>query len=212
MKNQGVRNHPFFHFKSFLGYLVNFYYFFNEMTHQLSLEVPYITNPKVLRIFDTSVWDSEVLSSEIKLDIISPGFIYPISLTVTRGFDRLYNSSSLGIYPSSDIDDLKKLPDGIYIIRLNNINGEDCEWVEYNHLRQTAIIECWNKALCSLNINDCTFLTKDIEKKRKDLYQIKMYIDAAKAKVEFCNSPNEGLELHNYAKKLLENYNRDCNC
>ena len=29
-------------------------------------------------------------------------------------------------------------------------------------------------------------------------------IDAAKAKVEFCQSPNEGMELYNFAKKKLK--------
>ncbi|BCV01357.1 MAG: hypothetical protein CM15mV42_0330 [uncultured marine virus] len=32
---------------------------------------------------------------------------------------------------------------------------------------------------------------------------IKTLIDAAVAKVEYCTSPNDGMELYNYAKKDL---------
>lgn len=169
-----------------------------------------MTNPKAMRIYDSSIWDENHLSSEIKLDIISPGFVYPSTHIVSRNFDRIFNSSNLGIYPTTEISELTALPDGIYIVRLTNINGEKEDWVEYNHLRQTLLLECWYKALCKINL-DKGYVTKDKEKQRRDLYQIKMYIDAAKAKVEFCKSPDEGLELHNYAKKMLGKYN-ECNC
>jgi len=183
------------------------------MSHNLSLEIPYISNPKVLRIFDTSIWDSDILSSQVKLDIIPPGFIYSTSFTVTRRFDKLYNNSNLGVQPVTDYSELGNLSDGIYIIRLTNIAGSEEEWIEYNHLRQTQLINCWFSALCKLYLNPCQDLTKDKDKIRKELYQIKAYIDSAKAKVEFCNSPNEGLELHNYAKKLLDKFNDSCkNC
>lgn len=183
------------------------------MAHNLTIEIPYITNPKVMRIYDTSVWDESILSSEIKLYIIAPGFIYPSEHTVTRRFDRLYNASNLGIYPVTDPSDLADLSDGLYIIRLSNINGEQEDFVEYNHLRQVKLINCWYSALCKLNLSDCSNLTNDIEKDRKELYQIKMYMDAAKAKVEYCNAPNDGLALHNYAKKLLDKYSQGCrNC
>ncbi len=177
------------------------------MIHDLSLEIPYISNPKVLRIFDTSSWDDNVLSTSIRLDVIPPGFIHSQSFIVKREFDKLYNSSSLGVYPVENINDLAPLQDGIYIVRLTDINGAQEEFVEYNHLRQTQILEQWYKALCQLRLNTCDTLTKDVEYQRKHLYQIKAYIDAAKAQVEFCNAPNEGLELHNYAKKLLDKLN-----
>jgi hypothetical protein len=181
------------------------------MSHKLAVEIPYITNPKVMRVYDSSVWDSEVLSSEIKLSITPAGFVYPTEFIVKRGFDRLFNVSNLGIHT---VDDLTDLPDGIFIIRLSNSNGDcsDCsQWVEYNHLRQVQLLNSWYSALCKLNLSDCTDITKDVEKERQKLYQIKMYIDAAKAKVEYCKSPNEGLALHNYAKKLLDKFNSSCN-
>lgn len=182
------------------------------MAHNLALEIPLMTNPKVLRIYDASVWDSNLLSTQIKLEIISPGFIYPVTQVVTRRFDRLFNVSNLGIYPVTDYSELTDLPDGIYVIRLTNINGSEEDWVEYNHLRQTSLLNCWYSALCSLRLNPCDDLDKDKEEKRKQLMKIKSYIDAAKAEVEYCKAPNMGLELHNYAKKLLEKFNNKCKC
>lgn len=168
-----------------------------------------------MRIYDTSIWNPEELSSEIKLHITPAGFIYPVEFVVSRGFDKLLNTSNLGISPAEDMSELGNLPDGIYIVRLSSSNG-DCttcsQWVEYNHLRQVQLLNCWYSALCKLNISDCGDITKDVEKQRKELYQIKMYIDAAKAKVEYCKSPNEGLALHQYAKKLLDRYNNGCDC
>jgi hypothetical protein len=35
-----------------------------------------------------------------------------------------------------------------------------------------------------------------------------MYLDAAKAKVEFCQEPQKGMTLYNYAIKLLNKF--DC--
>lgn len=180
------------------------------MSHILSIEIPEITNPKVLRVYDSSTWDPLLNSDEVKLDIISPGFLEPKEIIVSREFDKLLNCSNLGIYVVTDPSEYVNLPDGIYVIRLTNTNGQDSEWVEYNHLRQVCLLNKWYKALCSLSLNPCNMLTKDIEEKRKELYQIKMYIDAAKAKVEYCKSPNDGLELHHYADKLLSKYSENC--
>lgn len=182
------------------------------MIHNLSLEVPFISNPKVLKVSDLTVWNNSVPSESIKLNIICPGFIYGKSFDVKRGFDKLFNSSSLGIYVVTDLNDLTPIPDGIYIIRLTNVSGVE-EYVEYNHLRQTQILEKWYKALCKLRLSACDKFDEEKEEERRLLYQIKSYIDAAKAQVEYCNAPNEGLELHNYANSLLDKYNNSCkNC
>lgn len=180
------------------------------MVHDLNLEMPFVSNPKVLKIFDTSIWDENTPSTEIELSIVSPGFKTPVIFNVKRGFDKLFNCSTLGIYPVTNLKDLTDIPDGIYIIKLTNKYLTDEEFVEYNHLRQTKILGDWHKALCKLRLNDCDNLTKDIEEERKRLYQIKAYIDAAKAQVEYCNAPNEGLELQLYAKSLLDKYSKTC--
>jgi hypothetical protein len=43
-----------------------------------------------------------------------------------------------------------------------------------------------------------------IKKKLDKLIEIKSYLDAAKAKVEYCHEPDKGMTLYNYAIKLLD--------
>lgn len=172
------------------------------MSHQLALEIPNISNPKTMRIYDTSVWDESITVTSLKLDIVVPGFSESVTFTVTKGFDRLFNSSTLGLGTVTDPADLSNIPDGIYIVRLT----ANSEWVEYNYLRQVCLLRDYYKALCSLNFYPCNTLDIDLEAKRRELMQIKAYMDAAKAKVEWCLAPLEGIDLHNFAKKLLSKF------
>lgn len=176
------------------------------MAHSLALEVPLISNPKVLRIYDTSIWDSSLPVSSRKLDIIAPGYTSSVTFTVAEGFDSLYNSSNLGISTTTIPSEMANLPDGIYILRLTAYQGEDSTWVEYNHLRQVCLLRDYYKALCTLNFYPCDTLDVLLEAKRKELMVIKGYIDAAKAKVEWCKAPSEGIDLHNFAKKQLDKF------
>lgn len=176
------------------------------MAHDLSLEVPQISNPKVIRVYDTSIWDSTLPVASRKLDIIPPGYSNSVTFTVPEGFDSLYNSSNLGISTTTDPSEMGSLPDGIYVLRLTAYQGETETWVEYNHLRQVCALRDYYKALCSLNFYPCDTLDIDLEAKRKELTTVKTYLDAAKAKVEWCKAPNEGIALHNFAKKLIDRF------
>ena len=75
-------------------------------------------------------------------------------------------------------------------------------YVEYNHLRVTNITNLYYQVLCDLNVNDC-----EPHSERKDLFNeleyIKLLIDAAISNVEYCGSPNKGMDIYNYAYKRL---------
>jgi hypothetical protein len=50
-----------------------------------------------------------------------------------------------------------------------------------------------------------------LSRRLEELNFIKMYLEAAKSKVEFCHEPQKGMSLYNYALKLLNKM--DCiNC
>ena len=70
-------------------------------------------------------------------------------------------------------------------------------------IRTTELLSQYFSKLCELEAQPC-----EPSSTRKDLlhemYYIRTLIDAAKAKVEFCQSPNEGMELYNFAKKKLK--------
>ena len=57
--------------------------------------------------------------------------------------------------------------------------------------------------LCDLDINACT-PSSSKNKVLQEMHYIRTMIDAAKAKVEYCNSPDEGSELYNFALSKLK--------
>ena len=57
--------------------------------------------------------------------------------------------------------------------------------------------------LCELDLGACD-PPQIIKDKLNKLRMIQMYLQAAKAKVEVCHEPQEGMQLYNYALKLLK--------
>ena len=96
------------------------------------------------------------------------------------------------------------LPDGIYIIKYS-VSPNDTVYVEYNHLRITSALTTYEKILCDIDVSDCSPTSK-VAKQLEDLRQIKMYLEAAKAKVETCHEPKKGMTLYNYAVKQLSKF------
>ena len=83
-------------------------------------------------------------------------------------------------------------------------------YVEYNHMRITKALNRYYNILCRLDVSDCDPPFK-IKQRLQELNFIKMYLEAAKSKVEFCHEPQKGMSLYNYALKLLNKM--DCvNC
>ena len=60
-----------------------------------------------------------------------------------------------------------------------------------------------NEVLCALDLAICDPLP-EVKEKLKELRLIEMLIKAAKAKVEFCHTPGQGMDLYEYAKKRLD--------
>jgi|8_EtaG_2_1085327.scaffolds.fasta_scaffold117390_2 hypothetical protein len=200
--------------------------------HILSLEVPTVANCEIFRVKDTSQYTDSLYVDCGELLITPPGFNQGNLIKVQPGFDLAINSCSLGIQTAgctgtsqsgqltSTVDacgntvttvaanaltgssSRAAIPDGIYVIRYS-VAPNDRTYVEYNHLRITGIMKSYYKKLCDMDITPC-----EPKSKQKDLYRelnfIRLMIDAAKAKVEYCQSPNEGMQLYDYAKKKLE--------
>ena len=117
-------------------------------------------------------------------------------------FDLCLNACVLALQKVDCGKKRTKLPDGVYVVRYS-VSPNDKVYVEYNHLRTTELLSQYFSKLCELEAQPC-----EPSSTRKDLlhemYYIRTLIDAAKAKVEFCQSPNEGMELYNFAKKKLK--------
>ena len=183
--------------------------------HVLSLEVPTVMNPCILKIFDTSVYTSLIPITCPTLNITVPGFGYSNQI---EGLDMIafvndshitLTACDLQLQTADCGTKYANIPDGIYIIKYS-VSPNDDVYVEYNHLRITQALNRYYNILCRVDVADCDPPFKD-KQKLQELGLIKMYLEAAKGKVEFCHEPQKGMSLYNYAWKLLNKM--DCvNC
>ena len=176
--------------------------------HQLSLEVLDVKNLGILKITDTSVYTNKIAVDCELLHITVPGFNNPVEIEVEKDFDIVLTACNLQIQ-TSDCGELSKdLPDGVYYIRYS-VSPNDKVFVEYEHLRVTAILDQWYKQLCQLEMAACE-PSADVKESLKELRLIKSFVDAAKAKVEYCHDTEAGMDLYNYAKRRLDKFPDNC--
>jgi hypothetical protein len=83
------------------------------------------------------------------------------------------------------------------------VSPNDQVYVEYNHLRITVALNRVRKIYCDLDIAACD-PPVEIKEKLNKITMIQRYLDAAKSFVEYCHEPSKGMELYNYAIKLLD--------
>jgi len=173
--------------------------------HILSLEAPDTMNKGILRVVDTSVYNPQIAVTCPLLEITPPGFAAPTQFTdqdFNPGFILNLNACELGIQVAGCGTTNATLSDGIYIIKYS-VSPNDVVYVEYNHLRITSALWKYNNLLCDLDVAACDPPTS-VKQKLEKLNMIKMYLDAAKSLVEFCHEPKKGMDIYNYAVKLLD--------
>lgn len=171
------------------------------MTHKLSLEIPTVLNTCIFKVFDTSVYNESLPVTCPTLQVTPPGFNYSIELDFVPGESKVITACDLNLQTQNCEEELREIPDGIYIIKYS-VSPNEVVYVEYNYLRITKALRRYNKILCDLDLAACE-PSRKIKEKLSKLHQIKSFLDAAKAKVEYCHEPNKGIELYNYALKLL---------
>lgn len=176
--------------------------------HQLSLEVPDTNNCRVFRVFDTSLYSDNLEVTCATLQITSPGFNEPVSIDVSSGFNLILNACTLGIQSSNCGTTSQRLPDGIYVIRYS-VSPNDQVYVEYYFLRTCQLMNKYFNELCKLEMAACE-PQADVKAQLDELRLIKSFIDAAKAKVEQCQSPQQGMDLFVYAQQRLQRFGEMC--
>lgn len=179
--------------------------------HRLSLEVPDTTNSEIFRVLDTSTYDAILKVDCGTLQITPPGFTVPVAIEVIPQFNLVLNACSLGLQATNCGTTAVPLPDGIYIVRYS-VSPHDKVYVEYNHLRVTQTLTVYYQYMCELEMAACE-PDADVKEQLDELRLIRSFIDAAKAKVEYCHDPEAGMELLTYAKKKLDKYKKFyCSC
>ncbi len=173
--------------------------------HILSLEVPTVMNPCILKIFDTSVYTTLLPVTCPTLNITVPGFGYSVQLDTTQDFVETITACDLQLQTTDCGTVTVDIPDGIYIIKYS-VSPNETVYVEYNHMRITQALNKYYNILCDVDAAACDPPFK-IKQRLEELRLIFMYLQAAKGKVEFCHEPQKGMSLYNYALKLLNKMN-----
>ena len=179
-------------------------------TNSLSLNIPDVMTDCVLRIEDTSVYNPLMPYICPTLNILVPGYkncvtFNDLSLPVVQpNFIFNLSACNLGVQLANCGTEYDTIPDGIYVIKYS-LSPNDQLYVEYNHLRVTALKKKLKAALCELRLSSCEPVP-DIKNNFLYLMDISGYIDAAKAKAEYCLDAEQAMVLYNYAKKLLDRY------
>lgn len=183
--------------------------------HSLVLDIPFTLSECRLLINDISTYnfDDNHLCCPI-LEITPPGFNTAIvfnnnthNVSLNWNFRLSLTACDLGLQTENCQNEFCALADGIYIIRYS-ISPNDIVYVEYNHLRTTMAMRKYRDVLCCVDLNknmlgyEHTFLMKMLS-------DFRTYIDAAKALVEDCHRPDEGMALYNHALTILDKIN--CN-
>lgn len=186
------------------------------MKHVLSLHIPHTMNDWSLTIMDTSVYSDLIPISCPTLQVLLPGFTSATTFNensippLAPGFIRHMTACALEVQTTNCGTTYDCLPDGIYVIRYS-VSPNDIVYVEYNHLRITQAMKKYQQLLCDLELEACA-ITKDKQIRLNALQQVKMYLDAAVATVEFCHDPTKGMTIYNYALTLLNKLDCSTGC
>ena len=124
----------------------------------------------------------------------------------------VYTIDNIFLHIQLTSETLSSLPDGLWTITYC-VAPCDKLGVEYYYLRTTAALNRYASLLCKLRLSNCLPSQETLDM-INDLHVIKMYLDSAKAKVETCHAPNEGVALYEYALQLMAKWEKACcsNC
>jgi len=173
--------------------------------HILSLDIPETLNAKIFRVVDTSTYSTTLGITCNRLQILLPGYLEEVTLEILPNSQNVFNACTLHLQDTNCNTALSELPDGIYTLRYS-VAPNDKVWIEYNYLRIAQTLNTYYNILCSINLTGAEPLATEKEKLNK-LRMLKMMLEGAKAKVEFCNNPQQGQLIFNYAKKQIDKLN-----
>ncbi len=179
------------------------------LKHHLALDVPDTACENILRICDASVYAQGLEIDCPRLDIYVPGYALPVYVTegLADAFCVNLSAVDLGLMPINH-PAVVDLPDGLYTIKYS-VSPNDLVYVEYYHLRITSTLNTYYREICKVQLAECE-PTPEQHEKMHDLRYIKMFLEAAKAKAEYCHSPKDATDMLAYAQKLLRKYQSGC--
>lgn len=179
--------------------------------HQLALDIPDTLNKCVFRVVDVSIYSNLVPVECETLHITPPGFNTPFSVdTLNPDFIANISACDLGLQTSNCGNTYNEFSDGVYVVRWS-VSPNDVVYVEYNHLRITNALNLINDILCCIDVAACD---PDVptKEKLKEIQLLQTMLKAAKATVEYCHKPRQGMDMYNYVYAKLQKLSCNCGC
>jgi len=184
--------------------------------HLLSLDIPDTLTTCVIRIVDTSTYNINVPIECPRLEITCPGFTTASvfedlgTVSTTSSFDVNITACGLDTQTTNCDSYRNNVVDGVYVIRYS-VAPHQFVYVEYNHLRTTEAMNKINELLCCLDVPNCE-PQAPIKAKLQEVQLLTTMLKAAKAKVEYCHSPSQGMAIYNYVLTRLDKLACSCGC
>jgi len=170
--------------------------------HKLGFQVLDTNNPLVFNLLDESVYTSEMPYICPEILITAPGFQFSSRHVPTQNFNLTLTACNLEIQVRNCDAEMNTIPDGIYAIKYS-VSPAEYVFVEKNHLRQTIVKNRIGKIYGQLDLP--TSQLPEVKKtKLVKLNEVENYLKAARECVEIKGDSKRGMELFNYALKLLD--------
>lgn len=178
---------------------------------ELSIDISHNLNKKVIRVFDTSHYCNHENIENYLIEVLPVNKSVWLTFHVKKGFSLVLNSSNLRYNRPNSTSGLIDLPDGIYEFK-QSYNPNTLTVGYYLHLRTTEIELKIKNERNKLIDNKCNLSKEEYKINRDKLNDIQEYVEAARFKVEEKLERKEGIELYQWAEKLLEQYTNECQC
>ncbi len=179
--------------------------------HQLALDIPDTLSKCILRIVDASIYSGVAPVECGKLEITPPGFTTAYDITdLQPAFFENISACDLGLQTANCGNTYNDFADGVYVIRYS-VSPNDIVYVEYNHLRVTVALNKINDLLCCMDVQGCE-PQGPLKEKLREVQLLQTLLKAAKAKVEYCHTPGQGMDIYNYVMKRLNKLSCGCGC
>lgn len=178
---------------------------------ELSLEVSDNSTLKVVRVFDTSSYCEDEVVDNYLIEVLPPLKSTWVNFHVAKYFSLVLNSSNLQYRKVDNVGALSDLPDGIYELKQSfrpNINTV----VHFYHFRTTELKHKLKTAWDKLNCDECKITRAEYILNRDRLREIDEFLLGAKYRTEDCLDKKRGKELYDFAVRLLNQYNNECQC
>lgn len=163
-----------------------------------------------MRLFDTSFYNIEDSITEYVVEVLPVNGTQWISFPVGKYFSLVLNSANL-LYTTIGAAGLVDLPDGIYEFK-QSYNPKSLTTNHFYHLRTTELTNKIKTEVDKLLCKVCQLSREEYKQNRNKLREIQDYAEAAVFKVEEMLEKKLGIELYEWAVKLLEQYSNECKC